>query len=255
MYRILLVEGDAAQRERYARMRAFADCGFRIETQVPNGGDALEALQKERFDLLLANVQAPLIDGLALLRRLRAAGNPIPTVLAGPQDQFEYARQGMILGATDYLVKPATEQAMRESLDRVRKRLDAGAACDALSGPVHEALESAGVATENPFARRLGAFFAAHLRRTVTMEEAAAHMGLSKDYFGKLCKNRLGLAFGALYAHVRVTYAKQLLREGAYKTLEISELLGYASPDYFTRIFKAHTGMTPSVYKRQNKQM
>ena len=57
------------------------------------------------------------------------------------------------------------------------------------------------------------------------------------------------MAFGALYNQVRVAYARQLLRESTDKAGEISERLGFASPDYFTRIFKDITGCTPSAYR------
>ena len=45
-------------------------------------------------------------------------------------------------------------------------------------------------------------------------------------------------------------YAKLLLSSGHYKVGEVSELLGFASPDYFSRVFRKVTGSLPSQYKK-----
>ena len=155
-----------------------------------------------------------------------------------------------MLGAFDYIVKPFCEEQLNAVLSRAAQSLSAHTGEDSQYALVRETLEQLGIPVqEDGFVHTLAAFLAAHLNGVITMEQAAEHLGLSKDYFGKQCRSHTGMTFGALYNQVRVAYARQLLRESTDKAREISERLGFASPDYFTRIFKEITGCTPSAYR------
>ena len=250
MYRILLVEDDEALRYVYARMHAWQENGFCLAAQAANGKQALKQLEKERFDLIVTDIRMPFIDGLELLREMRRSEIQTPVILVSSYGEFEYAREGLVLGAFDYIVKPFREEQLSEVLRRAAQSLSAHTDEDSQYALVRETLEQLGIPVqEDGFAHTLAAFLAAHLNGVITMEQAAEHLGLSKDYFGKQCRSHTGMAFGALYNQVRVAYAKQLLRESTDKAGEISERLGFASPDYFTRIFKEITGCTPSAYR------
>ena len=250
MYRILLVEDDEALRYVYARMHAWQENGFCLAAQAANGKQALEQLDKERFDLIVTDIRMPFVDGLELLRELRRRAIQTPVILVSSYGEFEYAREGLVLGAFDYIVKPFREEQLNAVLSRAAQSLSAHTDEDSQYALVRETFENLGIPVqEDGLVHTLAAFLAAHLNGVITMEQAAEHLGLSKDYFGKQCRSHTGMAFGALYNQVRVAYAKQLLRESTDKAGEISERLGFASPDYFTRIFKDITGCTPSAYR------
>ena len=48
--------------------------------------------------------------------------------------------------------------------------------------------------------------------------------------------------------------ASVLLKSQKYTVAEVSDLMGYSDPKYFTDIFKKHYGMTPSAYMKQEKK-
>lgn len=254
MYRILLVEDDTALRYMYARMHAWQAQGFCLAAEAANGKEALEKLSEECFDLIVTDIRMPFVDGLELLRALRQGENGTPVILISSYGEFEYAREGLVLGAFDYIVKPFQESELNAVLARAAAYLSSRGEEDSHFALVRAAFEHAGAAIEEDgFTHTLAAFLAAHLNEVVTMEQAAEHLGLSKDYFGKTCKAHAGVAFGALYNYVRVEHAKCLLRDSTCRAGEISEQLGFASPDYFARIFKMLTGQTPSQYRAANR--
>ena len=214
MYRILLVEDDEALRYVYARMNAWQENGFCLAAQAANGKQALEQLDKERFDLIVTDIRMPFVDGLELLRELRRRAIQTPVILVSSYGEFEYAREGLVLGAFDYIVKPFCEEQLNAVLSRAAQSLSAHTGEDSQYALVRETLEQLGIPVqEDGFVHTLAAFLAAHLNGVITMEQAAEHLGLSKDYFGKQCRSHTGMTFGALYNQVRVAYARQLLRE------------------------------------------
>jgi YesN/AraC family two-component response regulator len=81
------------------------------------------------------------------------------------------------------------------------------------------------------------------------MDTTAEYFSLNKDYFGKVFKQNTNVTFNYFNSLVKIEYAKDLIKTGNYKAYEISEILGYSSVDYFTKVFKDITGETPSQYK------
>ena len=73
---------------------------------------------------------------------------------------------------------------------------------------------------------------------------------LSTGYFGTLVKTETGRAAKDIIADHLLTHAKQLLNDDALTITLISEQLGFEYPQHFVRFFKAHSGQTPSAYRK-----
>ncbi len=71
-----------------------------------NGERALELLQISGYDLIIADVMMPLMDGITLIKEIRKTGNTIPILLLTAKDSVQDKVIGLNTGADDYLVKP-----------------------------------------------------------------------------------------------------------------------------------------------------
>lgn len=250
MYKVLLVEDDTALRFIYSKMKTWSECGFEISAEATNGKQALEILESQSFDLIFTDIRMPFVDGIEMLRKLSEKGNTIPVVFASSYDEFEYARQGLILGAFDYLLKPVEQKKLAEVLSRAKERIDEINNKGKIAPVVAEIVEKLGILfDENKFTTQVILYFSEHYRELFTVDDIADAHGYSKDYFSKLFKQNFGITFHEFHSRVKIGYAVELLRTGNYKAYEISDILGYASVDYFTKVFKEITGTTPSKYK------
>lgn len=101
--RILLVEDDAALGE--GIRVALKPEGYTVDW-VQDGASALHALTHEDFGLAVLDLGLPRMDGLQVLQRLRAAGNPVPVLVLTARDATSDRIAGLDAGADDYLVKP-----------------------------------------------------------------------------------------------------------------------------------------------------
>ncbi|MGN1481304.1 response regulator transcription factor [Porcipelethomonas sp.] len=255
MYKVLLVEDDSAMRYIYSKMKVWTDCGFKIAAETSNGKNALEILGQESFDLIFTDIRMPFVDGIELLRKVKELGIDTSVVFASSYDEFEYARQGLILGAFDYILKPVKEEQLRDVLDRVKGHLQETVRQNMLEPAVCDVFREIGVEPDSGnFVNKAAVYFSEHYGTLFTMEDMASYFELNKDYFGKQFKQKMGVTFSYFSSVLKISYAKELLHTGNYKTYEISDMLGYSSTDYFTKIFKEITGETPSGFRAGHKR-
>ena len=90
--------------------------GFEVEV-AHDGGEALELFNNGYFDVGVLDIMMPVMDGLEVLRRVRAEGNTTPVILLTAKAQVDDRIQGLDLGADDYMSKPFDA---RELIARIR---------------------------------------------------------------------------------------------------------------------------------------
>lgn len=93
----------------------------------------------------------------------------------------------------------------------------------------------------------------AHVEEEINLENVAAEVHMTKSYVGKIFKQKTGYNFTDYVTKIKMEHAKTLLRTGDYKNYEVSEKLGYSSTDYFCRLFKQYSGLTPLEFRKQGE--
>lgn len=84
---------------------------------VFNGRDALDYLQADNYDGAILDIMMPVMDGLTVLKKLRASGSSLPVLLLTAKSEIDDRVEGLDCGADDYLTKPF---ATKELLARIR---------------------------------------------------------------------------------------------------------------------------------------
>jgi DNA-binding response OmpR family regulator len=115
-HRILIVEDEP--NARLVLRTALVSNDYSVST-APDGETALTWLGQERFDLVLLDLRMPGVGGLEVLGRLREQGNDVPVVIVSAHDRAPHVVRSMKLGATDFLVKPLTPDALRRAVAEV----------------------------------------------------------------------------------------------------------------------------------------
>jgi len=89
----------------------------------------------------------------------------------------------------------------------------------------------------------------ANFHRDISLEEVSRATGLSPQYFSRFFKEETGENFIDYLTRVRITEAKRLLKDQKLSIKEVSYQVGYNDPNYFSKIFKKVTGLSPSGFK------
>ena len=93
MYKVLIADDDYAVRYAYSKMKVWNETGFEIAEQVDNGRLALDALNNEKYDIIIADICMPLLNGIDLLREIRSINIDSEVIFVSSYNEFEYARQ------------------------------------------------------------------------------------------------------------------------------------------------------------------
>ena len=132
---ILIVDDEAGVRELLGDALRIA--GFETAT-AQDGMSALTAIRSKKPDLLIIDINMPLIDGFELVERLRTTGDNTPALmLSARADRIDVTR-GLTLGADDYVTKPfgLEELLLRVKAILRRSQISAVDPADLRCGPI-----------------------------------------------------------------------------------------------------------------------
>lgn len=101
----------------------------------------------------------------------------------------------------------------------------------------------------NELAASICAYLSDNLCRQVTLDELSSHFHFGKTHMCVTFKKSMGVSIVEYHTNLKISEAKRLLREESTSIREISERLGFESPEYFTRRFLKYTGYSPRSFR------
>ena len=117
--RLLIVEDDQDTRDFVSK--GFTEQGYVVST-TENGRDGLYLATDRSFDVIILDRMLPEMDGLALLRSIRAAGLATPVLMLTAMSAVDERVRGLKSGADDYLVKPFSFQELLARVEALLRR-------------------------------------------------------------------------------------------------------------------------------------
>ncbi len=106
---------------------------------------------------------------------------------------------------------------------------------------------------QDPFVVRIVEFMDRHLYSKFTLDDLVREFSFGKSYISRYFSKVCGCSVIDYFNMMKINEAKRLIRETGYNFFEISERLSFSNSHYFSTLFRKHTGMTPSQYKKSCK--
>ena len=127
MHSVLLVDDEPFVRLSLASLCPADIGGFDLTAEAGNGAEALAVLEdRPEIDIVLLDLSMPVMDGLEVLRRLRAEplARPLAVIVLSAHDDYHLVRDAFTLGAVDYLLKHELDaDTLRAALDKAASGL------------------------------------------------------------------------------------------------------------------------------------
>ncbi|MGG4145314.1 response regulator [Paenibacillus algorifonticola] len=122
MYNILLVDDEPGHLAGLSKMLQKLRPQYAISI-ARNGKEALSKCQEQPFQLIISDIQMPLMNGLEFLEQLPPANQPQKFIYLSGYDYFDYAQKAIGLGTFDYLLKPVDQEKFELVLEKAERSL------------------------------------------------------------------------------------------------------------------------------------
>ncbi len=116
--RVLLVDDKVELRQNIRRLLSFED-SIEIVGEASNGQEAIEVARKTRPDLILMDINMPVMDGIQATEYITMEMPEITIIMMSVQGEQEYIRKAMKAGARDFLVKPFSNDDLIDTIKSV----------------------------------------------------------------------------------------------------------------------------------------
>lgn len=283
MNQILLVEDEPASADYLASLIRRELSGMKVVAVAENGEEALQFIRRQPVDIVVTDIKMPVMDGLKLAEAVRTAWPMIPVVIVSGYELFDYAKTALRFGVSDYLLKPVKPRELVECLERIALRLEysrrvqealgasskpeSAEGADFLAAPAPGELrarmdmllteyESRARDQETDRARAdfeaLTAYIDRRLSEKLTLEGVCRANGISQTTMSRLFRTYAHCTFVEYLTSRRVERARVLIQRNPTRRMkEIAAEAGFSDPLYFSRVFRAETGVAPTDFAKK----
>lgn len=264
MIKVLIADDEELSR---SVIRHILDSYFKEGILVFEAGTGKEAVclvLAEKIDIAFLDISMPGMDGLRAGREIKELFPGCSVIFLTAYAQFSYAKQAISMGAAEYLVKPVdardvvsvinTElfkrhaRTRREYMEETRRMEQVFLQQEAIPS------ESRGIGQvrASKIAQDAKRIIDAGYMKEISVEEIADQFQISVTYFNRIFKQFYEVTGKEYIINVRVEKAKEYLKNPNVSIKEAGAMVGYGDSNYFSRIFKKKTGLTPIEYRNQS---
>lgn len=239
MYNVLVTDDEFYVRASVINRIDWEALGFCPPLQAENGEQALELLATEPIHVLISDIRMPVMDGLALITRVRAEYPDVLCIFLSGYDEFEYACFALRQHVEDYLLKPVDPVLLTRLLLHCAEQLRARGI---------QEVSSADEACDRIL--KIKQYVCNHLNEELSLKLIAKQMFLSTSYLSALFKKRTGDSFSVYVETQRINCAKKLLTNRDASICAVAQQVGYSDQAYFSRVFSRRVGCSPKVWQQ-----
>ena len=116
MIRVLVTEDEMPILRSTCTMIERTNPEFKVTHRAANGQEALEILESQNIELLILDIQMPIMDGVQVLKEMEKRNIHVPTIILSGFQDFSYVREALRCGAIDYILKPLKLEDLKSTL-------------------------------------------------------------------------------------------------------------------------------------------
>ena len=252
MLKVLIAEDEDIIRKGLIYTYEWSTSECIVIGEATDGQQAVELIAELKPDVLITDIRMPILDGLATIREGRKIHQFEAIILSG-YSEFEYARQGIELDVTEYLLKPVENKklayALEKAANRIRKRTALETLPSQQPADIKQRVLRLGEILNRPTHSRYTAQAIHYIRenyaKKISLLDLADELDISAAHLNQTFKNDTSYTINVFINRYRIRKAVQLLVEGHQRVYEVAESCGFSDYKYFIQVFKKYVGSTP----------
>ena len=238
--RVLLVDDEIMIREGFKRLFDWETHDCEVVGEAADGMEALTQIDTLRPDIVIMDINIPIMNGLKGISLSRIKHPKIAFVIVSGYDDFSYCREALRLQITDYILKPVNYEEFGTCIDNLKISLFEQRISDTAEPEKQEERTIIGITR----------YLQEHLAEDLSLSVLAEEFHLNPQYISQLFKSEIGVNFLTYLTNIRMEKAKKLLLSTSLSVAEVADKSGYGDYRVFTKVFKKSEGITPSQYRR-----
>ncbi len=236
-------------------MRHFLENNFNNKYDIITAEDGIEALhllQNHEVSIIISDWMMPRMDGADLCRRVRQdqQTSHIPFIMLTAKTDDDSKVEGMDVGADTYIEKPFSVQYLEaciRNILQIRHQLMEKFSTQPLE-PVTEIAQNP---TDSEFLKRMNHIIEENFSNSeLNVNFLAAELNISRSSLFAKIKTLAEITPNEMIQVVRLKKAAQLMKEGKYTISEISYMVGFSNPSYFSKCFQKQFNIKPAEYMK-----
>lgn len=250
MLKVLVVEDEFYLRRGTVLTIDWAKLNCVVAGEAANGEEGLALARSLQPDIIITDIRMPHMDGLTMVRTLREEGCEAKVIILTAFSDFDYARNALRLGVTDYLLKPYHDGELEEIVLRLIQE-PAGLKSKEYTLPAIQAK----VTDASGYSQKAIRYIEEHYGdSSISIGSIAGSLCISEGHLSHVFKKETGFTLVEYLAQYRIHKAMELLRSGEHKVYEVAYSVGYRDVAYFSSTFRKLTGKSPSEYQDSHRK-
>ena len=238
-------------------MRHFLESNFNSKYDIITAEDGIEALhllQNHEVSIIISDWMMPRMDGADLCRRVRQDQHTshIPFIMLTAKTDDDSKVEGMDVGADTYIEKPFSVQYLEaciRNILQIRRRLME----KFTTQPLEPVTEIAQNPTDSEFLKKMNQIIEENFSNSeLNVNFLATELNISRSSLFAKIKTLAEITPNEMIQMVRLKKAAQLMKEGKYTISEISYMVGFSNPSYFSKCFQKQFNIKPTDYIKSN---
>ena len=194
--RVLLVDDEIMIREGFKKLFDWEAHECVIVGEAADGMEAITKIDKEQPDIVIMDINIPIINGLKVIQLSRVKYPSMAFVIVSGYDDFSYCREALRLQITDYILKPVNYEEFGSCIDRLKISL------------YNNEVKEKPVVKKERVITGITKYMQEHLSEDVSLHILSEEFHLNSQYISQLFRNEIGVNFLTYLTNIRMEHAK-----------------------------------------------
>lgn len=253
MYKIIIVEDEDIIRKGLIYSTHWEEMHCSIVGEARNGIEGIEQIKKKEPDIVIADINMPVMGGLEMLKQTYQEYFYAAIILSG-YSEFEYARNAISYGVTEYLLKPLKKADLEKAIKKATEKCD-----------IHQNLllnhkqsqEMKGIRILSEFTQNqkndqivneMLHYIDQHYMEKIIFEQVAHDLSYSETFLSQRFKKQMGTTFNEYLNRYRIQKAIDIIVKEDFSLRDVAWMVGIQDYKYFHSVFKKYVGFSPKEF-------
>ena len=250
MYKVIIVEDEELIRKGLIFTINWEEIGTIVVGEAENGVKGLELIKELNPDIIITDVNMPLMDGIEMIKNSINDFSYQSIVISG-YDEFEYVKGAMSVGSVDYILKPFSQEDIIKAIHKAIKKIKQVRLFDSSInlGEQIQTLKLSLISNcEDKIVNKMLKYVHENYHKKVVLFDVSKCLNYSETSLKRKFKSAMTITFNNYLNTYRIKKAIELGMNSDYSIQEISSKSGFSNYKYFSVVFKKYTNYNAKYF-------